>query len=127
MQANNALRWAAIARTTSRAGLLLIGLVVFGISLIMGADLAKEGLDGLASNAPNALPWLALLVLIGIAWKWELIGGVLITLAGAWMVYLFNSGPNFWISTFLLSLAIPLLGVGLIASWWLRRGTVQSR
>lgn len=122
MSTDRLLRRANLLRNVSRAGLLLIGVVVFGISLIMGADLADEGIGGLISNAPNALPWLGLLVLIWVAWKWELIGGVLITLVGAWMVYFFNSGPNFWITTFLLTLLIPLLGIGLVASWWLRKG-----
>ena len=121
MKQKNDLRTANLFRNIARYSLLTIGLLVFFAALVFGAE---GGIKGIIKNSPNALPWLVLLLAILMAWKWELLGGIIVTILGVGLLYFFNfSGPNFWWSTFLLTLSIPLLSTFFILSWYLRRGT----
>jgi hypothetical protein len=122
MGMNNNLKKANFFRRTSIYLLSIIGGLAFGFALISGAEDYGGGLSGILKNSPNALPWLSLLLLVLLAWKRELVGGMLITLFGLTLLYFFNfSGPNFFWSTFVLTLFIPILGLFLILSWYLRR------
>jgi len=111
-------------RYTARFSLLIIGVLVFLFALFSGAE-NSEGittLTGLIKNSPNALPWFAMLLLVGIAWKFEMIGGILIALGGLFLVYFFNfSGGNFDIVVFILTLLITVLGLFFLMSWQIRR------
>ena len=113
---------ATILRNIARYFLLILGILVFIFALLSGAEGYGGGFEGVIKNSPNALPWLILLILVYVAWRWELLGGIIITLLGLSMVYYFNfNGSNFFISTFILTLLITLLGSLFIISWWLRR------
>lgn len=113
---------ATILRNIARYFLLILGILVFIFALLSGAEGYGGGFEGVIKNSPNALPWLILLILVYVAWRWELLGGIIITLLGLSMVYYFNfNGSNFFISTFILTLLITLLGYLFIISWWLRR------
>jgi len=113
---------ANILRNIARYGLLVIGLLVFIFALLSGAESFGGGISGVIQNSPNALPWLFLLLLVYVAWKSELIGGILITGLGLFLVYFFNfSGLNFFLVTFILTLLITLLGIFFLLSWHLRR------
>ena len=111
-------------RYTARFSLLIIGLLVFVFALFSGAE-NSDGLTtftGIIKNSPNALPWLVILLLVGIAWKYEMIGGTLIALGGLFLVYFFNfTGGNFDIVVFVLTLLITALGLFFILSWQIRR------
>ncbi len=114
---------ANVLRNTARYGLLVLGILVFVFALISGSQDYGGGIVGILKNSPNALPWLTLLVLVLVAWKRELAGGILVTLFGLAVLYFFNfSGPNFWWSTFMITLSIPVLGAFFLLSWYLRRG-----
>lgn len=90
---------ANILRYTARYLLLSIGVLVFVFSLLSGAE--DMNFKSVLRNSPNAIPWLLLIVLIFIAWKWELIGGVVITALGLFMIWFFNiGGNNFFLVTF---------------------------
>ena len=104
----------------------MLGVAVFIFALLSGANDYGGGLIGIIKNSPNALPWAALLVVLFIAWKKEKIGGVILTALGIVLVYFFNfSGPNFWWSTFIITLLIPILGSFFLISDYLRKGTVK--
>lgn len=92
----------------SIAWLLLLGLgvLVFVFAFISGT----EDL-GMWKNFPNTLPWLGLIFLTWLARKNPVSGGLLIFLYGLGIVYFFNfNGPNFFVSTFIMTLLIPILG-----------------
>ena len=112
---------ANIVRTIARYTLLVLSIIVFIFALISGSESYGGGIIGVMKNNPNTLPWLILLLFIYIAWKWELMGGIIITLLGIVMVYFFNVGPNFWLTTFILTLLIVIMGLFLILSWYLRK------
>lgn len=116
---------ADILRGIARYGLLILGISVFVFALLSGAEAYGGGIMGIIKNSPNALPWFTLLILLGIAWKMELLGGALITIFGLLMMYYFNIGtPNFFLFTFVLTLIITVLGAMFLGSWYLRKGTV---
>ena len=120
MGKNKALKTANIFRNIARYSLLVIGILVFIFALLSGAEDYGEGFKGIIKNSPNALPWLLLLVLIYVAWKWKLIGGIIITILGFGMLYFFNfSGSNLFLITFILCLLIIALGSCFILSWYL--------
>ena len=113
---------ANILRKIARYTLLVVGILVFMFALLSGSAELGGGFMGIVKNSPNALPWLLLLLLIFIAWKWELLGGILITLLGLAAIYFVGfCGNRFFISTFILSLLITMLGSFFIFSWNLRR------
>ncbi len=116
------LRLANVIRNVARYTLLIVGILVLVFALISGSESYGGGIMGLIKNSPNALPWLILFVFIFVAWKWELTGGIIITLFGVAMFFFFNQGPNFYMATLFLSLLIIALGSFFILSWYLRRG-----
>jgi len=81
---------------------LAIGLLIF--ALMSGA----EG-SGSLKNVPNALPWAILLVFVAIAFRWQILGGILIILFGIFTIIFFSALQFIWI-LFLISLPIILSG-----------------
>ena len=117
------IRIANVFRNLARYTLLVVGIIVFLFALLSGSEDYGGGASGLIQNSPNAIPWLLLLILVFIAWKWELLGGIIITLLGLFLIYFFNfSGPNFFLVTFVITLVITLLGSSFLVSWYLRKG-----
>jgi len=111
-------------RYIARFSLLTISIVVFVFALLSGSEDYGGGFMGVLKNSPNALPWLIVLILVYIAWKWELVGGITVTLFGMYLVYFFNfQGSNFYISTFIMTIFIVLMGVLFLLSWVLRKKT----
>ena len=118
----NTVSYVNILKYVARCTLLLMASLLLVFSVVSGAEDYGGGLTGLPQNSPNALPWLVLILLIFIAWKYELLGGALIFLCGLWMVYFFNfSGPNFWWITFFLTALIPVMGLLFVLSWYLNK------
>lgn len=116
------LKTANILRNIARYTLLVLGILVFIFALLSGSEDYGGGVSGIIKNSPNVLPWLILLVLIFTAWKWELVGGIIITVLGIAMLYFFNfRGPNFFLVTFILTLLIVILGSFFIISWYLTK------
>ena len=76
------MKTAKILRYIARYTLLIFGVLIFVFALLSGSETFGGGIKGILKNSPNALPWLILLILVVIAWKWELVGGILITLLG---------------------------------------------
>ena len=87
--------------------LLFLGILVFVFALFSGSEDV-----GILKNSPNALPWAALLLITLYAWKKPVTGGIILFLLGLGMVYFFNfSGKNFFLTTFVMTSSIPLLGL----------------
>ena len=104
-------------RYTSLISISIISILVFGFALVSGAENYGGGFTGILKNSPNALPWMALIVLAIVSWRNALLGGILTTLFGIVVVYFFNfSGPNFFLSTFIITSSIVLIGIMLLAS-----------
>ncbi|MBB3840605.1 hypothetical protein FHS57_004625 [Runella defluvii] len=122
MNPSEQLRYANFFRVFARYTLLIITLLTLVFALLSGAETYGGGWQGIIKNSPNALPWAGLLLLLVIAWKWELIGGSIITFFGLFSIYFFNIGRNhFYWSTLLLTLFITLLGGCFLASGIIRR------
>lgn len=121
MNNESTLKIANILRNIARYTLLVIGGLVFVFALFSGAEEYGGGFQGVIKNSPNALPWAGLLLLVFVAWEWELVGGIIITALGFFMLAFFNTGQNFFLFTFVLCLLIVALGLLFIISWFLRR------
>lgn len=125
---DSTLKTANLLNRIARYGLGLIGIIVFMFALVSGAEACGGGWEGFIKNSPNSLPWLTLAVFVVIAWKNELIGGMLATIFGLATFYFFNfSGPNFFIATLVLTALITLLGGLLLVSGYFKKRTSGKR
>jgi len=117
------MKTAKILRNIARYTLLIFGVLIFIFALLSGSENFGGGIKGIVKNSPNALPWLILLILVVIAWKWELVGGILITLLGILALGFFGIfAANFSLGTLIICLIPVILGSSLILSWYLSRG-----
>ena len=122
MKKENQLKAAITFRNIARYTLLSIGALLFVFALFSGAESFGGGVIGVIKNSPNAAPWLGLLVFVFIAWKWELIGGILITSLGLFVTWFMSiRGDNFFIWPFIFFMLIILMGVFFLLSWYLRK------
>lgn len=113
---------AVILRNIARYTLLVFGVLIFIFALFSGAEEYGNGVKGVLKNSPNAIPWLILLVFVYVSWKWELVGGIIITLLGVVALGFFVIfSSNFMIPTLIISLIPIILGSFLIISWYLSR------
>jgi hypothetical protein len=107
--------------------LLLLVLDVFWLlfSLFSGVP-AGGGLKGIMSNTPNTLPWLILLVAILIAWRFRLIGGILIFLLGVASAFFFDvfKAP---VVFFFVSLPLLVFGSWLFIASLRARAEISNR
>ena len=119
---NYKLKYAGILRNIARYSLLVITLLVIIFALLSGSEEYGGGITGIIKNSPNAIPWFILLILVYVAWRWELTGGIIIVLSGIGMTYFFNfAGTNFFLVTFILTSAVTILGSFFVFSWYLRK------
>ncbi|MCD6366920.1 MAG: hypothetical protein J7L46_05200 [Bacteroidales bacterium] len=118
----NTLKTANILRNIARYTLLILGILVFVFALLSGAEKYDNGLQGIIQNSPNALPWILLLTVVFIAWKWELTGGILtILLSIGMLIFFVLLGNHFFLIPFILTMVIIILGFFFILSWHLRK------
>jgi hypothetical protein len=117
MESAMQLKWLRIARNSLLGLLFLLGVLLLSFSLLSGSESYGGGFSGALKNSPNSLPWVLFIILVFIARKRNVQGGLLIALFGIAITYFFNfSGSNFFLSTFVLCLAIILFGILLIFS-----------
>ncbi len=104
-----------IARYTS----LTLGILIFVFALFSGAEDYGEGIEGIIQNIPNALPWLLFLLVVLVAWKWEVVGGIAIVILGLTFLYVFNfPAAHFFSTASIIAYLIILIGVSYILSWY---------
>ena len=108
-----------ILRPLVRALLVVFALFWSVFALLSGATQSGQGIGAVLHNLPNALPWLVLVVFVYIAFRWELVGGILIALTGLVSIIFLNalSSP---VVLFVISLPLVVLGGALILCWVLR-------
>ena len=111
---------ANLFRNIARYVLLVLAVLIFLFALVSGADL-DEGISGIIRNSPNALPWIILLIIVWIAWKKELLGGIIIILFGIAGAIFFSIWNDLFEFVFWLILGIIMLGGLFLLSWKLRR------
>jgi len=93
-----------------------------------GCEEYGGGFSGILKNSPNALPWLLLLVLAGVARKWQFTGGILITLIGIGLLYFFGIfDSEYQTATLIIALFPVILGSLLILSWGLKQQTPKQK
>lgn len=88
-------------------------LAVFFFALFSGSEEV-----GLLKNSPNALPWLLGLAFVLVGWRWPLVGGILINLAGMASIFFFRfyELENIW-GFIIISVPLMVLGGLFILSW----------
>ena len=111
---------AKVLRYITRTVLLIISVFWFIFALLSGAEELGGGIIGIVRNSPNALPWLLLFVFVFVAWKWERIGGTIITAMGLLTIFLLDSYKEPFVFL-LISLPLMILGSFLIISWYLTK------
>ena len=94
-----------------RIAMTVITVLIIAFALVSGSEDYGSGLKAIIKNSPNALPWLLLLVPVIVAWISEKYGGILLCFLGLVLVLFFNTGANFFWSTFFVTLSIPVSGV----------------
>ena len=105
-------------RYTARIALVILAMFWFVFALLSGSEQYGGGLNRIIRNSPNALPWLLLFVLDYVEFRWELIGGILIILAGVLTVPFFNTLESLFL---LLTVSLPLMVLGgfFTLSWYI--------
>ena len=99
-------------RNALRYILLIVGILITLFAILSGAKIYGGGIGGIIKNSPNALPWIILIVLILISWKWEFAGGIGLIIFGGCMMFFFN----FSLIPTLISLLIIASGVVIVIS-----------
>lgn len=118
---------ADVLRYTARSLMLILSTMFIIFAMLSGAEQYGGGIMGVIKNSPNAMPWVLLLLLSVVAWKKELIGGIIITALGCFVVYYFNfTNPRIWWEVFFATLVFPILGSFFIISNLLRKPTKQN-
>lgn len=107
--------------------LSVFGILTFIFALLSGSENYGGGITGIIKNSPNALPYLALLILVYAGWRWPLIGGICITLLGFGLLYLFGIfGDTQNIVPLIVGLVPVFFGGMLILSWGLNKKQHQQ-
>ena len=107
-----------IVQKMAKFGLLFTGVVFFVFAFFSGAETYGGGIVGLIYNFPNTLPWLIVLFITYIAWRWELIGGILVFFLGVGTFFFFNVyETKSLFAFFVMSFPFLLLGLLLVATY----------
>ncbi len=107
-------------RYTARYMLLALLSLIFIFALVSGSHLNNAGWMGIIYNSPNAIPWAIMLLILALAWRKELAGGIAFIILGIFTVYFFQTYQD--IVVFII-FSFPLIAFGgfFIGSWYLRR------
>jgi hypothetical protein len=84
-------------------------LLVMAISLFVFALMSGAGHSGILRNIPNSLPWILLIILACLTFRWQILGGVLVILFGIFTILFFSALEFLWI-LFIISLPLIILG-----------------
>lgn len=77
---------------------------------LSGSELYGGGFKGIIKNLPNTLPWIAIIVINVLAWKKEVLGGILLILSGLFLGYFFGVHEGNMVVLYLI--VIPFVGLG---------------
>ena len=118
-----AMRWAARILALIAVGLFVYFIIEFGTKVF----------PSLAWTNPQGVPLLIALVLalagVVIAWRWELIGGLIAVGCSAAIIALVcaGSGPDMFLCAFYFTLPLLLAGVLYLGCCWRTRKTSKSQ
>jgi len=99
--------------------LVCLFLGVFSLDAFGGGTTLAQALPAFASHVA---PILILLVVVGLSWRWEWLGGLVFTGLAVWYAY-FARDHLSWIPV----IAGPLLVVGILFSWsWLHHRALRA-
>jgi hypothetical protein len=105
-------------RRIARTSLIVVASFWFIFAIFSGAKELGGGTEGLINNLPNALPWLGLFVVALIAWRWELLGGILLIAGGIFLTIFLGVYEG---NTAALIIIIPMVGLGFMFMFiWFR-------
>ncbi len=104
-------------RRLARGLLVLLTMFWFVFALLSGAEEA----GGLVRNLPNTMPWILLFALVYVAFRRELIGGVLISVAGLGSALFLNAMSGAPIVFWAISAPLVALGLALVWCGWMDR------
>ena len=90
--------------------LLKILLVVGSVCLIAFSLMSGSEGSGILHNIPNSLPWIILLIITCITFRWQILGGVFLVLFGIFTIFFFSALEFLWI-LFIISLPIIIIGL----------------
>ena len=113
-------------RYSARTVLVIVAAFWFVFALLSGSEDYGGGIKGLILNSPNALPWLLLGVLVYVAFKWELVGGLLIAGMGVLTVFFFHAYKSAFVF-FAIPVPLVVLGGFLVVSWYLTKQTQRMK
>ena len=113
-------------RYSARTVLATVATFWFVFALLSGSEEYGGGIKGLILNSSNALPWLLLGVLVYVAFKWELVGGLLIVGMGVLTIFFFHAYKSAFVF-FAIPVPLVVLGGFLIVSWYLTKQTQQMK
>lgn len=121
--------WTAVMRWTAR----LMALVTGGLFVYFAVEFGSKVFPSLSWGSPQGMPLLlGLLVALGgalIAWRWELIGGVM-AVAGAVLVMALvcaGSGLDMLFCALLFTLPLLVTGALYLGCCWRKRATTRSQ
>ena len=115
-------------RGIARYTLLVVLSLAFIFAIFSGSGDYGGGIKGIIKNSMNGAPWLLMLIILFVAWKWELVGGIIMTLLGFGAMYFFCYPWKGFEFAFYLSLVIILFGLLFIVSWYLtKKANNQSK
>ena len=116
-----AMRWIARLLALVATGLFVLFLVDFGSEVIPALGWSPQGIPLMIGLAVG-------LVGLLIAWRWELVGGVM-AVAGAFVVMAlvcFGSGTDMLYCAFLFTAPILIAGVLYLVCCWRKRATTTA-
>lgn len=117
---NKSIKIAKWLRYVARTVLVMVAVFWFVFALLSGAAEYGGGARGILMNSLNALPWLLFFVFVWVVWKWELLGGIFISIFGILTIFAFDTNEES-VAFLIISLPLILLGGSLIVSWYLTK------
>jgi len=108
-------------RTAARIGILLICGIMLSYIIFEGAMSYGITIRSIIGAIPNALPWFMLLLLLLLAWDFELISGILMLLFGLIGIFYMSSTNSASVPQTTILLAIIVFAIFFILSWVVRR------
>jgi len=106
-------------RIVSRTLILILGLIVFSIAFISGIDDFRRGIDDMVMSSPYLVAWIIILIILFVAWVWELAGGITIFIMSLYSLYFFMiHDSNYSFEIIIFTIALLILSLSLLAAWY---------
>ncbi|MCF7912949.1 MAG: hypothetical protein K9M99_10500 [Candidatus Cloacimonetes bacterium] len=101
-------------RNFTRWFLLVFTLLIIAFAMLSGAEGYGGGFKGVIQNAPNALPWLLLLIINLIVWKSELAGSIILIVFAIAAGFFFGAFTDNLFALFVITIPLIILAIMLM-------------